>query len=102
MGELDVDATLAKMTPRQFAGWWQYYRLCPWGGDWHRSSLQTARTLNTLRAIAMSMGGSKTAEADLIEDDAFVPKWRDSSEDTVAQDISKQCEAADSIEGFGF
>ena len=85
------------MTPRQFAGWWQYYRLAPWGGDWHRTSLQTARMLNTIRALT----GAKVEQSDLIEDDAYIPKWRTPGNDSELSEVERQCEAADSIEGLG-
>ena len=96
-GRLDVEAMLNEMTPRQFAGWWQYYRLKPWGGDWHRTSLQTARMLNTIRALT----GAKNEQSDFIEDDAYIPKWRTAGNDADLSEVERQCEAADSIEGLG-
>lgn len=87
------------MTPRQFAGWWQYYRLAPWGVGWDGLSKQTARLYNLMRQLAPNV---KTTEADLVEDDFLVPKWRKPSDDPYLSDVEQQCAAADSIEGFGF
>ena len=92
---------LEEMKPQQFDGWWQYYKLKPWGGDWHRTSLQTSRGINMLRGIASSLGGAKLDDSDLLEDDAFVPKWRRPGDDPYQQEIAAQCAAADSLEGFG-
>jgi hypothetical protein len=97
MGRLDVDAMLAEMTPEQFSGWWQYFRLRPWGGDWHRSSMQTARILNTVRGVA----GAEMKEGDWLEDDAFVPAWVRPGEQHETGEVAKQLAAADSIDGLG-
>ncbi len=97
MGRLDVDAMLGEMTPRQFAGWWQYYRLKPWGSDWQRTSMATARSLNTMRAVA----GVEMTEANSYEDDFLMPKWRTPGNDSELSEVERQCEAADSIEGLG-
>ena len=97
-GKLDIDEMLELMTPAQFDGWWEFYKLKPWGNDWHRSSRTTAAVLNQIRmAIPREKNSGKI---EMVDDDVFVPKWK--RKNAVDKDIAAQCAAADSIEGFGF
>ncbi|MCA9232498.1 MAG: hypothetical protein KDA57_17750 [Planctomycetales bacterium] len=67
---------LDTLEPGELEESYHYSTLEPWGDDWERSSLITARLINSISAIAAGMSGTKLQEFDLIEDDAFVPKYR--------------------------
>lgn len=58
------------------AEWREYAALEPWGDDWERASLMTARLVNSIMSIAAGFAGSELSEMEAIEDDAFVPKRR--------------------------
>jgi hypothetical protein len=97
LGFYNVDEMLDSAPLKQLREWEAFYWLEPFGGDWSRTSLATARTINTLHMIASGMGGQKMADADLIDDDAFVPQ-RDTGQRE--KQIEEQCAEADSILGF--
>ena len=100
LGFYDVDGMLDSAPPKQLEEWEAFYWLEPFGEPWKRTSLNTSRTMNTLYSIAAGIsGGKELQDSDLIDDDAFVPK-RDTGEPD--RNIQQQCDAADSLEGFGF
>jgi len=99
LGFYDVDAMLDGAAPKMLAEWEAFYWLEPFGQEWLRTSLNTARTLNTLHAIAASWGDGKLDESQLIDDDAFVPG---KASEKQGKDVAAQCEAAENLEGFGF
>lgn len=96
LGWFNVDAMLATGTPRQLAEWEEYYQLEPYGQDWSRSSIVAARTINTILAVAPT---KNEQDKEFYDDDAFVPKRKDDTKQRA--EIKAQCDAADSIEGFG-
>ena len=76
LGWFNVDEMLATGSPTHLAEWQEFAALEPWGDDWERSSLITARLINSLMQIAAGFGGKELSEMDAIDDDAFVPKRR--------------------------
>lgn len=67
---MDVDAWLAELPAGTLDGWWEYYKLEPWGDDWERSSMIASQVLNTMMAMAPRPDGD---ELDPLPPDAFVP-----------------------------
>lgn len=68
---------LDTLEPWQFEESYYYSKLEPWGDDWERTSLTTARLINSIQAIAASISGEKLEPDNLLEDDDFVKKIRD-------------------------
>ena len=95
LGWFNVDAMMGTGTPTHLAEWREFAALEPWGDDWERSSLITARTLNTLHGIASSMGGKEISELDAIDDDAFVPKRRKDTRTKRQADAEKGVDIAE-------
>lgn len=93
---------LAQLTPAQFEGWWQAYKLKPWGDDWHRTSVLLARLVNQIKWLACCVpGGPSVAELDFWEDDAVVPKYVLPHNDPHLIEQRAQLEAVDNITGMG-
>lgn len=92
LGWFNVDAMLETGGPQHLFEWREFAELEPWGDDWERSSLITARTINTLHGIAAKVGGEEINELDLIDDDAFVPKRRDDTRTKRQADTDKGVE----------
>lgn len=96
LGWYNVDAMLASAPARQLDEWQEFHDLEPFGKSWHRTSLSTARTLNTVMSLAPVEKGEKR---EYYEDADFVPsidhaKKRD-------EELQAQIDAANEIEGFG-
>ena len=74
-GELDVDATLEKMSPAQFEEWFSYYQRHPWGREWELQSMHAARTSNLMRLALCDTGFLSWDKRDAVPDKFLVPKW---------------------------
>ena len=99
LGFYDVDEMLDTCGTGQLNEWAAYYTLEPFGEPWKRSSLQAARTINTLYGIAAGLGGQKLKESDLIDDEAFVPRACSKQDATKEQRL--RIRAIRSLDGFG-
>jgi len=87
---------LATGLPKHLSEWQEYHTLEPFGEDWKRTSLSTARIIN---AIISAIPTDGSEEKEYHEDDDFIPKREETIRQSVA--ISAQCAAADAMEGLG-
>lgn len=68
---MDVDAWLAELPAGTIDGWWEYYKLEPWGDDHERTSLLTSTMVNVISSMAPR--GERDEAPEPLPVDAFVP-----------------------------
>lgn len=65
MHEPDIDAFSHRITLRQLAIWWAFWRVEPWGNEWRRTSRLVGR-------VRQAFGQSFTED----DEDQFMPGYR--------------------------
>lgn len=85
---------LSEMPAGQLDGWYEYFRLEPWGDDWERTAIVASTVANEIRAVQAGFGGGKFEP---IDSDALIPYRLD---DKIAEELDEQLAAVDSITGL--
>ena len=61
----------------QLESWWNYHQLEPWGDEYQRTSVATARLINIVKQESQKFQqNSHLRPVDLVRDDFIVPKFR--------------------------